>query len=230
MALNPVHSSQGSLQPSPVARPAGEGSPVETGGRGVADTVRLSDRGRMLSKLPEMAAPTPENVRKLSATLASELGGLFRGNSVDIRRDVVFEVDLQNGKVSVKADRADAGSITDLISSQPKIERQIYDIAVLSRHVFVAEQGADTRLANRMAKIGSIVADYASRFNDKTEPQDFSPVPALRTVAPAGISSAIANYNAMSDTSSAVADISLLFNGKDVHVLANGKPWLSSGA
>lgn len=203
---------------------------METSGRGVADTVRLSDRGRMLSKLPEIATPTPENVRKLSATLAAELGGLFRLNSVDTRRDVVFEIDLQNGKVSTKSDRADARSITDLISSQPKIERQIHDIAVLSRHVFVAEQGADTRLANRMAKIGSIVADYASRFNDKTEPQDFSLVSAPQAASRTGSTSAIANYNAMSGAFSAVADISLVFNGKAVHVLANGKPWLSSGA
>ncbi len=233
MSLNPVLSSSGSQQPIAVAkRGAGDASAVGHGGRDPADTVRLSDQGRMMSRLPDRMPPTPENVRKLSTALAGDLKGLLRRNGVDTRREVGFEVDLPAGKISVTGDGADAPAVTALIGSQPGIERQIRDLAVLGRHVHAVEQGADARLANRLAQsaaqISSVVADYVSRFGEKNESQDFAPLPGRRGGGGAGMSNAIANYTTVSATAGEAVNISLLFNGTDVQVRANGKPWLSS--
>lgn len=233
MSLNTVQPSYGLQKPSRMAMAgAGDGSPVSPGDGNVTDTVRLSDQGKMMSKLSVGMPPTPENVRKLSARLAGELKILFRQSAIDTRPGVRFEVDSRSGEVSVGGNRPDAPRIAALIGSQPDIERQIQDIAALSRHVVVAEQGADSRLANRMAQnaaqISSVIADYASRFSDRNETQAFSLIPDRRAGNTAEIERVIAKYAGISGASGAATNFSLLFNGADVQVHANGKPWISS--
>ncbi len=236
MSLNPVLPSSGSQQPSLVAKPGGGGATVTAndGGGGVADTVRLSDQGKMMSRLAARIAPTPENVRKLSTALASDLTTLFRQNGIDMRRDIGFDVGFPPGKISISAGRSDAPTIAGTIERQPSIEDQMNDIAVLSRQVFAAEQDADARLANRLAKsaalISSVVSDYASRFGNGDDAQDFSPIAAPPAAANSGSSSAIANYTAISGNAAAPPRISLVFNDAGIQIHANGKPWISSRA
>jgi hypothetical protein len=233
MSLNSVQPTHGLQTPSTVAKSGGgDGSPIGGGGGGVTDSVRLSDQGRMMSRLSAVMPPTPENVRKLSSALAGDLKNLFRQSAIDTRRGIGFDVDAYTGDVSIKGNRSDAPAIAAVLGRQPDIARQIQNIAALSRHVVVAEQAADSRQANRVAQsaaqINSIVGDYASRFSGKNDPQDFSVIPNRPPGNTAEISRAIAGYTDVSGTSGADTNFSLAFNGADVHVYANGKPWLSS--
>lgn len=233
MSLNTVQPSYGLQKPSKLAR-AAPGHGLSAAAGGASDTVRLSDQGRMMSKLSEAMPPTPESVRKLSVALAGDLGVLFRQRAVDARRGVGFEVDPHTGEVSVQGNRPDAPGIAALIGSQPDIERQIQDIAALSRHAVASEQDADSRQAGRAAQsaaqISAVVADYATRFGDKSETGDFSLIPDRRAGTPAQISRVIARYAAVSSASGEATNFSVVFNGADVQVQANGKPWISSAA
>ncbi len=234
MSLNSVQPSSGLQTPSRVARAGGEGAPAARGGGAAeTDTVRLSDRGRMMSRLEDLAPTTPDKLRKLSAALATDLRDLFRQNGVDARRGVGFEVDSPTGRVSVTPNRPDAPAIAALIDSRPAIARQIDAIAVLSRHVVAAEQAADSRQAGRWtssaAQIDSVVADFAARFGAPADAPDFALIPGSRAGNAAGMRNAIAQYAAVSDTSGA-ATFALVFNGADVAVYADGRRWTSAGA
>jgi hypothetical protein len=233
MSLNSVQPTHGLQTPSSVTKTgAGDGSPVAGGGNSVTDSVRLSDQGRMMSRLSAVMPPTPENVRKLSAGLAGDLKNLFRQSALDARRGIAFDVDSYTGEVSIKGNRPDAPAIATVLGRQPNIAQQIQNIAALSRHVVVTEQAADTRQANRVAQsaaqINSMAGDYTSRFSNSNDAQDFAVIP-NRPGANAGeISRAIAGYANVSGTSGADTNFSLAFNGTDVQVYANGKPWISS--
>lgn len=233
MSLKSIQPSSGLQTPPRVVRTGGDGSPAARGGGGV-DTVRLSDRGRMMSRLADLVPPTSENVRKLSAALATELKGLFRQNGIDARRGVGFEVDSPTGQVSVTPNRPDAPEIAALIGSQPAIGRQIDAVTALSRQAIAAEQGVDSRQAGRMARsaaqIDLVVADLASRYGARSGDPDFLPIPGARAGNATEARNAIAQYAAVSDPSGTGAAVSLVFNGADVAVYADGRRWTSSGA
>ena len=234
MSLNTIQPFQGLQNPTPVKNVGGEkGSPVAQSGGDGSDTVRLSDHGKLMSKLSNHQPPTKENVRKLSATLASELTGLFRRNKVDTTREVEFEVDSATRQVSVKNSRPDAQNIDAMLKNQPQIAGQIQQIALLSRHVLTTEQVADAQAANRVgqtaARIGSVIAAYAAHSNEKSGPADFSLLPDRPTLNQGEAGNAVAKYAAISVTAGAAANFSLSFNGTEVQVRENGIRWLSSG-
>lgn len=238
MSLKTVQPSHGLHKPSNVAKTSGgENSPSAPGDGTIANTVHLSDQGKMLSKLSAFTPPTRENVRQLSASLAGDLENLFRPSVIDTRRDIGFEVDSSTGKVTINDHRADAREIAALIESQPDIERQIRDIATLSRHVAASEVTAraqqTTQLAQEAAHMSAVVAEYASRGSDENEPPEFSLIPNRRAAGnKAEISRIMAEYAAFSGGSSESTSISVLLNvnGADISVNVNGKPWTSSRA
>ena len=180
------------------------------------------------------APPSTGDVRKLSETLARDLRNLFRDNAVDAQSAVAFEVDPGTGKVGVRENRPDAAQVAALIAQRPDIERQIRAVAALSTHLFVSEQGADQRLANRMAQnaaqVSAFVANYSPRLGQENDAQAFSMVPAEHSGSATGVSHAIAQYAASAGTSAASVSISVIFVGADIQVHANGTPWISSRA
>ena len=231
VSLKSVQPPQGLHPPPTAARTSvGNGLPLPSGN--AADSVRLSSQGRMLSRMSDLAPPSPGDVRKLSETLARELKSLFRANAVDAKSGVVFEVDPATGKVGVRENRPDAPEIAALVAAHPEVERQIRAIAALSTHLFVSEQGADSRLANRMAQsaaqVNAFVAAYSPPSGGENEAQAFSMIPGERSGNAAGVSHAIAQYTATAGTSAATVDISIIYAGADVQVHANGAPWISS--
>jgi hypothetical protein len=233
VSLNSVQPPHG-LHPPPNAVKTSSGNGVPSGPGNAADSVRLSSQGRMLSKMTDIAPPSPGDVRKLSETLARELKSLFRENALDAKSGVVFEADPSSGKVGVKENRQDAREIAALIAAHPELERQIRAIAALSTHLFLSEQGADSRLANRMAQsaaqVSAFVTAHAPAFSQEKDAQAFSMIPGERSGSAAGISHAIAQYTATAGTSAATVDIAVIFTGADIQVHANGTPWLSSRA
>jgi hypothetical protein len=233
VSLNSVQAPHGLHPPQNAARTSSANG-VPLGSGNAADSVRLSSQGKMLSKMSDLAPPSPADVRKLSETLARDLKSLFRANAVDAKSGVVFETDASTGKVGVKENRQDAREIAALIAAHPDVERQIRAIAALSTHLFVSEQGADSRLANRMAQsaaqVSAFVSTYAPTFGQRNDAQAFSMIPGERSASAAGVSHAIAQYTATAGTSAATVDISVMFNGTDIQVHANGTPWISSRA
>lgn len=185
-----------------------------------------------MSALSARTAPTAENVRKLSARLAGDLRSLFRRSAIDTRREIGIDMDLRSRQISIKGDRPDAQTIAALIESQPDIARQIHDIAALSRQVVVSERGADSRLQNRLAhgaaQVSAVIADYATRFNGKDESQDFAPISHGRSGDVTQNERVIARYDAVSGASGAATNFSVIFDGADVQVHANAKPWIST--
>jgi len=233
MSLKPVQPSQGLPPPSNANAKTGVGNGMPLAAGSGTDTVRLSNQGRMLSTMPNLAPPSPGDVRKLSEALANELKSLFRQNAVDAQKDVAFEVDPGTGEVGVKEDRPDAREIAALIAAHPDVGRQIRAIAALSAHLYVSEQGADLRLSNRMAQsaaqVSAFVASYSSRTSQENDTQAFSMIPGERTGGAAVVSRWIAKYAATAGTF-ATTNVSVIFNGADIRVNANGRPWIFSTA
>ncbi len=233
VSLKSVQEPQG-LHPPPTAAKtsAGNGMPPASGN--VPDSVRLSSQGKMLSRMSELTPPSAGDVRKLSETLARELTSLFRANGIDAKSKVVFEVDPSSGKVGVKDNRQDAANISELVAARPDIGRQIRAIAALSTHLFVSEQGADSRLANRMAQsaaqVNAFLTAYSPPSSQENGAQTFSTLPDKRSGSTAGISHAIAQYTATAGTSAATVNISVIYSGAQIQVHANGTPWIYSRA
>jgi hypothetical protein len=235
MSLNTIQPFHGLQNPTPVRNAGGEkGLPVAQSGGDVNDTVRLSDNGKLMSKLLNHQPSTKENVRQLSVTLASELTGLFRQNQVDTRREIDFDVNSLTRAVSVKNNRQDAQNIEAMVKNQPQITSQIQLITLLSRHILASERAADAQAANRVeqtaARIGSVIAAYAARSSEKSGPSDFSMLPDRPTLNTGETGSAVAKYAAIAGTAGAAADFSLRFVGSEVQVRENGIRWLSSGS
>jgi len=235
MSLNSVQPSYGLQTPSKVAKTGdADGSRPASGSGSAANTVRLSDQGKRMSRLSDLMPQTADNVRKRLAALAGDLKNLFRQGAIDARSGVGIEVDAHTGEIGVNGRPLDAPGVAALIRSRPDIGRQIQDVAALSRQVRASEQGADARPAGTAtqtaAQIRSIVADYASRFSDKNETHHFSLIPDGRTEATVETGRAVAQYAAISGASGAAENISMVFNGTDMQILANGKPWTSSRA
>jgi len=199
-----------------------------------ADSVRLSEQGRIISKLAGPVPPSADNVRKLSDALANSLQHLFRNTAIDPRRAVGIEVDSRTGQVSVERDRPDARSIAALINGQPLVVRQIQDLATLSAHVVAAEHEATTsraaHIAQRAAQIGSVITNYASRFSDNGENRDFSLTPLPRAEGTPGADRLISAYETISNSAGAAANVAITFDGTAIRVDVNGKPWLSTNA
>ena len=187
-----------------------------------------------MSSLSEDMPPTPDNVRKLLASLANDLKNLFRQGAIDARSGIAIEVDTTSGEIGVHGAAQNAPRIAALIGGQPDIERQIQNIAALGRRVFAAEQGSDARQAARVAQTAaqmrSLLADYGARSGDKNEAHDFSLIPDRRAETTTETIRAVAQYAAISGTSGAAANVSMVFNGTDLQIYANGKPWTSSAA
>jgi hypothetical protein len=233
VSLKSVQPPHGLHPPPNAARTSiGNGMPLAPGN--AADSVRLSSQGKMLSQMSNLAPPSPADVRKLSETLSRDLKSLFRANAVDAKSGVVFEVDPSTGKVGVKENRQDAREIAALIAAHPEVARQIRAVAALSAHLFVSEQGADLRLANRMAQsaaqVSAFVAAYSPPVSQENDAQVFSMLPGERSRSAVGIGHAIAQYTATAGTSAATVNISVIFDGADTQVHANGMPWISSRA
>ena len=235
MSLNSVQPSNGLQTPSKVAK-TGDVDVSQGASRygSATNTVRLSDQGRRMSRLSALIPPTPESARKLLAALAGDLKSLLGQGAIDARSGVGIEVDSHTGEIGVTGGPTNASGIATLIGSRPDIERQIQDIAALSRQVVASEQRAEShqtgQLAQAAAQIRSFVADYASRTGNKDETHNFSLIPDARAESTAEISRAVAQYAAISGTSGAATLVSMVFNGSDLQLYANGRPWISSSA
>jgi hypothetical protein len=230
--LNSVHPSSGLRTPSKAAK-AGAAECAGASSN-VVDTVRLSQQGRQLFRLSEFMSPTPENVQKLSTALAEDLKTLFRQSTIDSRSGIGIEVDSQSGEIGIKGNPADTPQIAAMIGLQPDIARQIQDIATLSRQVVESEQGASAHQREQVVQaevqVRSIVADYASRLSDQDETHPFSPIPDRHAEANPQASRAVAQYAAISGMSGEASNVSMVFNGIQLQIYANGRPWASSGA
>jgi hypothetical protein len=218
MGLESVQPSIGPQTPADVGRTGHANGPRLNSDESSGGSVRLSDQGRKLSKLAGLLDPTHENLRKLSTTLAGNLKRQLGQNGIDPRGEIGFEVDSQTGKVDIKGNRPDVKKISALLESQPELERQVQDVAALSRQVIVSEQDARSgharQSAQRAAWLSSFAATYASRFGNGSESGDFSRIANLSPGSAAGLSRGIATYTAMST----VASVSLVYDGADIHV------------
>ena len=235
MSLNSVQPSYGLQTPLKVGKTGdADASRPASGSGSAANTVRLSDQGKRMSRLSDRVPQTPENVRKLLATLADDLKSLFRQSAIDVRSGIGIEVDAHTGQIGVHGSPLPASGVAALIGSRPEIGHQIQDVAALSRQVLASEQGADSRpvaaARQTAAQIRSIVADYASRFSDENETHNFSLIPGGHAENAVETNRAVAQYAAISGASGAAENVSMVFNGADVRILANGKPWISSSA
>ena len=233
MSLYSIQPSYAPQTPSKVAKTDGSDQARAVNGDGsITDTVHLSAKGRMMSRLPARVAPTAGDVRELSATLAGDLKNFFRENAIDARRGVGLEVNSQSGRFSVQGDSPHEQRIAALLGARPDIARQIEHISTLSAHVAATEQERATweahAAAQRTAHVGAVVSDYAARFSDVNEARQPALTPIPRTAVPAGGERSISAYAALSNTAGAAKDITMIFNGTDLQVNVNGRPWLSA--
>ena len=229
MSLNTVQPAYASLASTSKVR-GSIGVLPDAGLHGASDTVRLSERGRLMSRLAEQSPPTRENVRNLSATLADELKRLIRQGAAPARRDIGFEVDPHTSEVSISGGSADPRTLAALIDGQPEIGRKIQDIASLGRLLAASEREAElcaaSRAAQSAARIGAVVDDYAARTGQRSEAPDFSSITGHHPRSPAEAGRILETYAAVSGASGMAAKISLIFDGRDVQVLANGRSWI----
>lgn len=202
MNIDTVQQSQGISRNSNAARNAagGDSLPVAASRNGTADKVNLSTQGISLSELPPLMLPTRENVRKLSFELSADLKNLFAQAGINPNPAVEFDVDSYTGKVSVKANRPEAQQIAELIKKHPDVEMKIHNIAALSSHV--------------VAMGAAMEADTAYRAAQGAAEEN----------------AVIAKYSSVYSGQSRVTDFSLIFDGSDVQVNADGAAWMSSKA
>jgi hypothetical protein len=202
MDISAIRQSNGMLPSQETAKNAGCGKtlPTAAANSGVSCKVDLSTRGKILSGLPPLMFPSRENVQKLSASLIKDLKKMFSQAGISSMPPVEFTVDSYTGEVGVKDNRSDAGQIAGLIKENPAIELQIHNIAAMSSHVVGMEKAMEANQAYQAAE------------------------------SQAEVDRAIARYSAVYSQNGPkkVVDFSLLFNGKDVQVNADGKLWLSS--
>ena len=202
MHINAMQQSYGVQQTPGMARSAGGGNglPGAASNKGAADTVSLSTQGVSLSRLPPLMLPTRENVQKLSASLSEDLKNLFSEAGINPNPPVEFDVDPYSGKVSVKANRPDAPQIAELIKNNREVEMKIHNVAALSSHVVAMAKAMEASSAYQAAQ------------------------------TPAEIDQVLAKYSSVFNGQTEVIDFSLVFNGEDVQVNADGKSWMSSKA
>jgi len=174
----------------------GDSLPVAASNNSAADAVRVSPQGKSLSELPPLLFPTRANVQKLSDMLSHDLKNLFSQAGINPYPAVEFDVDSYTGEVSVKRNRPDAQQIAELIKNNPDVELQIHNIAAISSHVVAMDKAME--------------ADKAYRAAHST----------------AEINNVVARYSSIYSGQTQVTDFSLLFDGSDVQVKANGAAWL----
>lgn len=145
-----------------------------------------------------LLSPTRENVQKLSSALYEDLKELFDQAGINSNPPVEFDVDSYTGKVSVKGNRPDAQQIAEMIKKNPDIEMQIHNIAAISSHIGPMEKAMQANDAYRAAK------------------------------TQAELNNVIAKYSSVYSGKLDATDFSLVFNGDDVQIQANGTPWISS--
>lgn len=178
-----------------------------------------------MSRLTEVSPPTVEALRKRAAVLADDLKGLLRQSPVPVRPDVGFEADTRSGDIGISGDTASRDAITALIRRRPEIGRQIQEITSLGRLLAASEREADALRTTRAAQIGAVVDDYAARPGGHHDAQDFSRIPGRSMPGATEAGRILEKYAAASGASDTAAKISLVFDGKDVQVLADGRPW-----
>ena len=201
MDINAVQRSCGMVPSQRPAKAACRGNNLPAGAinSGTACKVDLSARAKSLSGLPPLMFPSRENVQKLSASLAGDLKELFSQAGISSTPPVEFTVDSYTGQVGVKGNRPDAGQIEDLIKENPAIELQIHNVAAMSSHVVGLEKAMEAAQAYRAAESAAEIDQVIARY--------------------ASI------YNQSGPPQ--VVDFSLVFNGEDVQVHADGEPWKS---
>jgi len=199
MNISPVAQSYGVSQISNATRLASGAKEADASGiQGTTDTVQLSTQGKTLAELPPLLLPTRENVQKLSKSLSTDLQNLFSAAGINPKPDVQFDVNPYTGEVSVANNRPDAQKIAGLIKSNPDIEMKIHNIAALSSHVVAMGPAMEADAAYRAAN------------------------------SPEEIRNVVAKYSSVYSGYVKVTDFSLLFNGSDVQVNADGASWLST--
>ncbi len=170
----------------------------ESANNNEADSVNLSSWGKTLSELPPIMLPTQENVKKLSEELSKKLKDLFDENGINPEPPIEFNVNSFNGAVSVKNNRSDTQEIGELIKKNPELELQIHNVGALSSHVVAISKAIEAGNA------------YAAAQSESE------------------INSVIRKYSSVYKGNIEVTDFSLIFNGSDIQVNANDKPWLST--
>ena len=150
--------------------------------------------------LADLVLPTRENVRKMSAELSGDLKKLFDEAGISSDPPIEFDVDSYTGKVSVKGNRPDAPQIAELIKNNRDIELKIHNVAAISSHIGPMEKAME--------------ADSAYRAAQTQAEQD----------------KVIAKYASVYSGQMDVVNFSLIFNGGDIQILADGAPWMSSKA
>ena len=200
MNINATQQSYGITQATATAKNADSGNslPGTASNNGAADTVNFSTRGQTLSELPAFMLPTRANAQKLAVALSEDLKGLFSTAGINPSPPVEFAVDSYTGKVSVKGNRPDAQQITELMEKNPDVAMQIHNVAAISSHIGPLDK--------------AIEASNAFRAAETTQE----------------INNLIAKYSSILSGQTEVADFSLVFNGVDVQINADGKLWMSS--
>jgi len=140
------------------------------------DTVSVSSKGRLLaSALSSLVLPTEENVARLSGELSRELGQLFSGAGISSEPPVDMSIDWSTGGVKVAGDRADSGSIEELINGNPDIAGDIRNLAAIASHA--AAMADSLNFQREYLASGdpeSVVARYAYLFGSGRSSSDIS--------------------------------------------------------
>ena len=228
MGLDSVQPSHASQATSKLTKAdGGDPSRGTSADRSNTDTVHLSDHGRNMSRLSGASPPTADDVRKLSAGLAENLKTLFSNASVDIRDGVGFDINSGTGRITIQNNRPDVQNIAGLLAGHAGIARQIKDISTLGAHVSASDKSFVNSLAAQTAQIGDVIANYASRFGDKQDTRNSSLTPIPRAEIAPDAMRGISAYAAASNGANIASDVSIRFDGKEVTVAVDGKPWIS---
>ena len=123
-------------------------------------------QGSLLSALPDLILPTPDNVRKLSTGLAEKMGKIFREAGIGTTPPVEFKVDPY-GSISASGNRQDLGRINSLLNDNPDLQKSIRDLNAISSHAHAIY--AEGRLQFQEEYLASsnpeqVVAKYAQLF------------------------------------------------------------------
>lgn len=201
MNINAIQQPRGVTQSQEASRKServSAGSTEEATSSQEAGTVKLSSHAKALADFPPLLLPNRENVQKLSSALSEDLKKLFNEAGIDSTPPVEFAVDPYTGQVSVKGNRPDTQQIADLVKGHRDIEMQIRNIAGMSSHVVALGKAMEASQAYRAAQ------------------------------SAAEVNNVIARYSSVYSGHIDVHNFSLVFNGVDVQVNADGQTWMTS--
>ncbi len=200
MQINAQQRTYGPTVPYEAARIAtsGNSGAATTASSGAPDKVDLSSSARLLSNLPPLLLPNRENVKTLSKSLMEELKAGLASAGIETTPPIEFAVDPYTGEVSIKGGRPDTPQIAAWLKANPDVEHRIQSIAAMASHIGPIEKALEADAAYRAAR------------------------------NPTDVAAVVARYASVYAGQTAVSQFSLIFDGTDIQILADGQPWSSS--